>query len=427
MNGLIRSEPLLFLGNSIFITIIYDTKSPKRATDMKYNFDEIVDRKNSNCLKYDAMNTYINASEDSIPMWVADMDFKAAPCIIDALQKKLDHGVFGYGIKPKQFYNSIAQWLNKKHQWPVDPKWISFSPGVVAGFTLAIEKFTKPGDKIIVQPPVYFPFFHSIIDTKRELVNNPLKLEKGRLNIDFDDLKQKITSEVKMLILCNPHNPGGSVWKKEELKKLSEICIENNILVVSDEIHADIVFSPYKHIPYASVSEKAAQNSITVISHSKTFNVAGLTTSYVVIPNKKLLANYNKALSIPHLGMGNVFGTEALIAAYTHGDDWVEELVAYLQENIKLVHIYIRENIPDFEVIVPESTFLVWIDCRKTGWNKNQIQDFFFNKAKVAINPGEIFGEGGEGFIRLNIGCPKSIVQKALEQIKIAYDQTTNI
>ena len=390
---------------------------------MKYNFDEIVERKNSNCLKYDAMQTYINASEDSIPMWVADMDFKAAPCIIDALQKRLDHQVFGYGIKPKEFYESIANWMKKKHQWNVDVNWISFSPGVVAGFTMAIEKFTNPGDKIIIQPPVYFPFFHSVNDTGRQLVYNPLKLSNGRLQIDFEDLKQKITADVKMLILCNPHNPGGSVWKKEELKKLSEICLENNILVVSDEIHADIVYAPSKHVPYATVSEEAAQNSITVSSHSKTFNVAGLTTSYVIIPNKKLFREYNRALNIPHLGMGNVFGTEALMAAYSKGEEWVNELVSYLHENIKLVNNFAKENLPKLDVIVPESTFLIWIDCRKMGWNKKQLNSFFYDKAKVAINEGSMFGVGGDGFIRLNIGCPKSIVQKALDQIKEAYNE----
>lgn len=390
---------------------------------MKYNFDEIVERKNTNCLKYDAMHVYINASDDSIPMWVADMDFKAAPCITEALQKRLDHGVFGYGIKPDEFYGSIAKWMKKKHQWSVDPNWVSFSPGVVAGFTLAIEKFTNPGDKIIIQPPVYFPFFHSINDTGRQLVNNPLQLKNGRLQIDFEDLEQQITPDVKMLILCNPHNPGGSVWKKNELKKLSEICLKNNILVVSDEIHADIVYEGNKHVPYASISDEAAQNSITVSSHSKTFNVAGLTTSYVIIPNKKLLLEYNRALNIPHLGMGNVFGTEALIAAYTKGDDWVNELVTYLHENIKLVNEFAKKHLPILNVIVPESTFLIWIDCRKMGWTKKELNSFFYDKAKVAINEGGMFGVGGEGFIRLNIGCPKNVVQKALEQIKEAYDE----
>ncbi len=389
---------------------------------MKFNFDEIVDRKNSNCIKYDAMKLYINANEDATPMWVADMDFKAAPCITEALQKRLDHGVFGYGIKPDAFYDSITNWMNKRHNWNIKKDWISFSPGVVAGFTIAIQQFTKPGDKIIVQPPVYFPFSHSINDTGRQLVNNPLKLENGRLEIDFDDLQEKITPDVKMLLLCNPHNPGGSVWKKEELKKLSEICIANNILVISDEIHADVVFAPNTHVPYASLSEQAAQQSITVMSHSKTFNVAGLTTSYVIIPNKSILLDYNRALNIPHLGMGNIFGTEALIAAYDHGEEWLEQLLNYLETNTKYVVDFAKKHSEKLEVIIPESTFLIWVDCRKTGWTVKEINDFFINKANVAVNEGSIFGPGGEGFIRLNVGCPLSVVEKALNQIKEAFD-----
>lgn len=390
---------------------------------MIYNFDEIVDRKNSNCLKHDAVKAFLNTTSETIPMWVADMDFKAAPCIIDALQKRLDHQVFGYGLKPDSFYLSIKNWMKKRHNWDIKANWISFSPGVVAGFNLAIQQFTSPGDKIIIQPPVYFPFAHSVRDTGRQIVDNPLQLKDGRLCIDFEDFEAKITPEVKMLILCNPHNPGGSVWKKEELKRLSEICLKNNILVVSDEIHADIVFSPSKHVPYASVSEEAAQNSITVTSHSKTFNVAGLTTSYVIIPNKKLLFDYNKALNIPHLGMGNIFGTQALVAAYNSGEDWLGELNVYLKQNIDLVNDFFTQNMPKFKVIVPESTFLIWIDCREAGWEMKQITSFFLNDAKVAVNEGSLFGDNGKGFIRLNIGCSKLIVQQALNQIKEAYDK----
>lgn len=388
---------------------------------MKYNFDEPVERKNSNCLKYDAVQSFLNTTSETIPMWVADMDFKAAPCIIDALQNKLDHQVFGYGIKPLEFYGSIKNWMKDRHAWDIKSSWVSFSPGVVAGFTIAIQQFTQPGDKIIIQPPVYFPFEHSIRDTGRQLITNPLKLENGRLCIDFDDLEAKITPDVKMLILSNPHNPGGSVWTKEELLQLSEICSKRDVMVISDEIHADVVYKPHKHTPYASVSEGAAQNSITVSSHSKTFNVAGLTTSYVIIPNKKILLEYNRALNIPHLGMGNVFGTEALIAAYTNGQDWLEELIEYLQGNIDLVDSFFKENLPKFKVINPESTFLIWIDCRETGWDIKQTSDFFLNKAKVAVNEGSLFGENGKGFIRLNVGCTRETVNKALSQIKEAY------
>lgn len=387
---------------------------------MKFNFDEIVDRKNTDCIKHDAMETFLGA-KDCIPMWVADMDFKSPPCIVDALKKRLEHEVFGYTIRTDDFYNSIINWMQKRHQWEVKKEWISFSPGVVAGFTLAIDQFTKPGDKIIVQPPVYFPFFHSVTDTGRELVYNPLKMENGRMGFDFEDLKSKIDTDTKMLLLCNPHNPGGSVWTKEELLELSKICNENNVLVISDEIHADVVYAPAKHVPFSSISDMAAQNSLTVMSHSKTFNVAGLTTSFVISANKELLAKYNKALGIPHLHMGNLFGTEALMAAYNYGEEWVGELVQYLKTNVNFVDSYFKEYLPKMKVIVPESTFLIWIDCRELGMTPKQVGDFFLNECKVAINEGSIFGEEGEGFIRMNIGCTLSTIKKALHQIKNAY------
>lgn len=390
---------------------------------MKFNFDEPVNRKNTNSIKHDAMEAFMGA-KDAIPMWVADMDFKSPPCIVDALKKRLEHEVFGYTIKPQDFFDSIVNWMHKRHKWDIKKEWISFCPGVVAGFTLAIQQLTKPGDKIIVQPPVYFPFFDSVNNTDREIIYNPLKLINGRLCFDFDDLKSKIDNNVKMLLLCNPHNPGGSVWTKNELLELNQICEKHNIIVVSDEIHADVVFSPAAHTPYASVSENAAQNSLTVMSHSKTFNVAGLTTSFVIAANKELLLKYNKGLNTPHLHMGNIFGTIALIAAYTHGEEWLSQLIQYLKNNINLVNEFCKTNLPKMKVIVPESTFLIWIDCREFGMTRQELSDFFLHKAKVAVNIGGMFGIEGEGFIRMNIGCPKSTVEKALNQIQTAYLST---
>ena len=388
---------------------------------MKFDFDKTINRNNTNCIKYDAMEPFLGV-KDAIPMWVADMDFNSPPCIVDALKKRLEHEVFGYSIKPDEYYQSIIRWMKKRHQWDVKKEWISFSPGVVAGFTIAIEQFTQPGDKIIVQTPVYFPFFQSIADTNREVEYNQLKLENGRLNFDFDDLKSKITSDTKMLILCNPHNPGGSVWTKNELTELSEICNKNNILVVSDEIHADVVYAPAKYVPYASISEEAANNSITVMSHSKTFNVAGLTTSFVIASNKEILDKYNKRLHTPHLHMGNIFGTEALMAAYNHGEEWLSELIKYLKGNIDYVDTFVKQNLPKLNVIIPESTFLVWIDCTKLEMTGKELKDFFLHKAKVAINEGSMFGSNGEGYIRMNIGCTRSTVEKAMNQIKEALE-----
>jgi cystathionine beta-lyase len=388
---------------------------------LSFDFDEPINRKNTNSVKHDGLKNFLNA-DGAIPMWVADMDFKSPPCIVDALKKRIEHEVFGYTFRSDTFYDSIINWMQKRHQWEVKKEWISFSPGVVAGFTLAIEQFTQPGDSIIVQPPVYFPFFQSINDTDRQTIYNPLKLENGRLSFDLDDLKRKIDDKTKMLLLSNPHNPGGRVWTRDELMALHEICYQHNIIVVSDEIHADIIFKPAKHIPFASISEQAAMNSFTVMSHSKTFNVAGLTTSFVITKNPEFLKAYNKGLEIPHLHMGNIFGTEALIAAYNYGEEWLESLLHYLKENITFVSAFLKDNLPQIKLIIPESTYLLWMDCRELQLNGKELNQLFLQKAKVAINEGSMFGPGGEGFIRLNIGCPKATLSKALNQIKEAIE-----
>lgn len=391
---------------------------------MKYNFDEFVDRRGTYCVKYDAMASVIgrDVAEDVIPMWVADMDFKSPQCIVDALKKRLEHEVFGYTIKPDLFFESIVEWVKKRHQWDIQKDWISFCPGVVSGLTIAIEQFTKPGDKVIVQPPVYFPFFSSVENIGRKIVYNQLKIEDGKYKFNIEDLKNKIDADTKILILSNPHNPVGRVWTRDELLEISNICNENNVLVISDEIHADVVYAPAKHIPYASISKEAAQNSITVMSHSKTFNVAGLSTSFVITENKELLNQYNKISATYHLNLGNLFGTEALIAAYKEGEEWVDELLQYLKGNIDYVTTFIEQNIPNLKVVVPEATFLMWIDCSSLGMNSKELNDFFLNKVKVAVNEGSIFGLGGEGFIRLNIGCPRNTVVKALNQLKQAIE-----
>jgi len=386
------------------------------------NFNEIVDRRNTNSVKHDGMEAFIEA-KDAIPMWVADMDFKTPKFIIDSIKKRLEHEILGYTFRSDIFYKSIIDWHKRRHGWKLKKEWLSFSPGVVAGFAIAIEQLTNIGDKIIVQPPVYFPFFQTINALNRVTVNNPLKLENGRLNMDFDNLSKIIDNKTKAIIISNPHNPGGTVWTKQELLKLNDICLKNNILVISDEIHADIVYQPHKYIPFASISQEASMNSITVMSHSKTFNTAGLSTSYVFTENKQMLEKYNKMLNTYHLSGGNIFGTEALIAAYNYGEKWLEDLISYLSGNVEFVDNYLKQNTPKIKAIIPESTFLIWLDCRDLGLNSSELKDFFYNKAKVAVNEGVSFGQEGEGFMRLNIGSPRSIVEKAMTQIKHAYDK----
>jgi cysteine-S-conjugate beta-lyase len=386
----------------------------------KYNFDEIIQREGTNSLKYDARERFFKTS-NVLPLWVADMDFRTPNFIINAIKNRVGHEIFGYSIKPDSFFESIINWMKHRHNWDIQKEWISFSPGVVAGLTLAIETFSKPGEEVIVQPPVYFPFFDCVKGTKRKLVENPLKIVNGRYTFDFEDLKSKITENTKLLMLCNPQNPGGMVFTKHELEKLSAICLENKIIVISDEIHSDLIFNGNKHIPFASISEEAANNCVICMAPSKTFNLAGLTTSLVIIPNKNKFARYERTLGVGHLGMGNIFGTVALEAAYNYGDNWLEQLLVYLWDNYLFLEDFFNKNLPKVNVMKPEATYLIWIDFRKYGMKDEELSRFIIENAKVGLNNGDRFGTGGDGWMRINIGCPRSILQEGLERIKKAF------
>ncbi len=388
-------------------------------TRRQYNFDEIIPREETDCVKYDLRKVYFGA-EDIIPMWVADMDFRTPDFIIEAIRHRLDHEVLGYSIRSKKFNSAIVGWMKTRHNWIINPSWISFSPGVVPALNMLVLAFTQPGDKIIVQPPVYFPFFAAIENNGRTKVENPLRLENGRLCIDFDDLRSKAEG-AKMILISHPQNPGGSVWKKHELEELAEICLKHNILMVSDEIHSDLVFPPLTHIPLASLSEQAARQTITCNAPSKTFNIAGLATSYLIIPDEEKLKRYNRMLNDElHLNMGNLPGNIALQAAYHYGAGWLEQLLDYLQKNIILVKEFCAEHLPQIIPIIPESTYMIWLDCRKMGLQGDALRDFFIQKAKVGFNDGRVFGAGGEGFMRMNVACPRPVVEEALLRIKKA-------
>ncbi len=386
----------------------------------KYNFDEIVPREGTNCLKYDAREKFFK-SKDVLPLWVADMDFKTPDFIIDAIKKRAEHEIFGYSFKSDSYYKSVIDWMKRRHNWEVQKGRISSSPGVVAGLTIAIETFSKPGDGVVVQPPVYFPFFDCVKGTSRKMVENPLKIENGRYTFDFEDLKSKIDKNTKLLLLSNPQNPGGMVWTRAELTELANICIENNILIISDEIHSDLIFDGYKHIPIASISEETAQNSIVFMAPSKTFNVAGLTSSVVIIPNKANFVRYERALGVGHLGMGNIFGSVALEAAYTHGDNWLEQMLEYLQENYMFLETFFETNLPKVKVMKPEATYLVWLDFNEYGMKGRELLNFTSEKAKVGLNDGSMFGTGGNGWLRINIGCQRTILEEALERLNSAF------
>lgn len=384
-----------------------------------YNFDELIDRTNTNCIKYDARKAFFG-KDDLLPLWVADMDFRTPDFIIEAIRKRAEHEVFGYTFRGESYNQSIINWLKRRHNWEIKPEWISFSPGVVAGLTLAIEAFSKPGDGVIVQPPVYFPFFDSVKGTGRELIENPLRLENGRYFFDLEDLKRKITPQTKLLLLCNPQNPGGMAWNEKELTELARICIENKVLIISDEIHSDLIFDGYRHTPLAGISEEIAQNCVVCMAPSKTFNTAGLTTSFLVIPNKRHLIAYERVMRLPHLHMGNIFGTAALEAAYTEGDDWLTQLMKYLQENYSLLEQFFNENFPEVKVMRPEATYLIWLDFSAFGLTDEKINQNLI-EAGVGLNRGVQFGKQGSGFMRINIGCPRSVLQEALFRIQKAF------
>ena len=389
---------------------------------MTYNFDEIVPRENTNSVKYDIRGELFG-KEDVIPMWVADMDFRTPDFIIKAIKSRLEHEILGYSIKPGSYYDSIIKWLGRRHNWDIKKEWISFSPGVVPALNMAVMAYSRPGDKIILQSPVYHPFYAAIENNGRRIVNNPLRQENGRYYFDFDDLKKKIDADVKMLFLCNPHNPVSRAFTEEELRELAAICLENNILIIADEIHSDLIFPGYRHIPMASLSDDIAENTITCMAPSKTFNLAGMSTSFLVIKNRELRHRYNKVLDQVHIGSGNLFGTVALEAAYTNGDEWLEQLMAYLKKNAELVKNYLRENIPEIQLTEPEATYLLWLDCRELKMTNKELKNFMIHEAGLGLNDGAMFGLGGEGYQRMNIAAPAITVEKSLQQLKKAVDK----
>lgn len=386
---------------------------------MGYNFDELIRREGSNCIKYDFRKD-VFGREDVLPLWVADMDFKTPDFVIEAIRTRLDHEVLGYTYRPASYHEAILSWMLRRHGWTIQKEWISFSPGVVAGLTLAIESFSESGDEVVLQPPVYQPFFDSIRMTRRKMVENPLKLVDGRYTFDLDDLKGKVTEKTKLLLLCNPQNPGGMVWTSEELEALAAFCLEHGILVISDEIHSDLIFKGHRHIPFASLSEEVANHCVVCMAPSKTFNMAGLSTSFLVIPNKRLYAAYERTLRIPHLHMGNLFGTVALEAAYRKGDEWLEQLIAYLWSNYLFLEDFLKENLPAVKVMKPEATYLVWLDFSAYGLNDDQLNARIIG-AGVGLNRGIQFGREGSGYMRMNIGCPRPLLAEALGRMAEAF------
>ena len=367
------------------------------------------------------MRRKIFGASDIIPMWVADTDFRVPDFILEAIRMRMEHEILGYSFRSDDEYEAIINWLYRRHQWQVEKEWIGFTPGVVPGLNMAVLAFTEPGDKIIIQTPVYHPFHFAVKDHNRQLVTNPLQLHDGRYYMDLDNLKDQIDEKTKMIILCSPHNPTGNVWKKDELKELAAICIQKNILIISDEIHADIIYPGHKHVPTAMISEEIGNNVITLMAASKTFNYAGLSTSYFIASNKQLFDTLNGFIAKFHLSMGNIFGNVAMQAAYTHGEAWLEQLMAYLWKNVELARDFINSKLPDVKLVEPEATFLLWTDFKSFGLSSTELKKKMIEKAGLGFSDGFIFGSDGAGFQRINIGCPQSVLENALNKIKSAF------
>lgn len=381
---------------------------------MKYDFDELVPRRGTNSYKWDTVK-----DEDVLPMWVADMDFRTAPAIVGALQKRVEHGIFGYTKVPSAYYEAVINWFRRRHAWLIEKEWIVYTTGVVPAISAIVKALTVPGDRVLVQTPVYNCFFSSIRNNGCEAVANPLIYANGTYRIDYDDLERKAADpKVKLLLLCNPHNPVGRVWTRQELRRIGEICIRNRVLVVADEIHCELVFSGHVYIPFASISEDFREHSVTCISPSKAFNLAGLQIANIVAADTDVRMKIDKAININEVCDVNPFGVEALIAAYNRGEDWLEELKHYLSVNYNYLRAYFDEYLPEFPVVMLEGTYLVWVDCRGVGLSSREIADILLGKEKVWVNPGSLYGEAGEGFIRLNIACPRKKLIEGLNRLE---------
>lgn len=387
---------------------------------MKYSFDEVIDRTGTAAVKIDGMKE-VWGRTDLLPLWVADMDFATPPFILDAIRRRCEHPILGYTEKPENYYQAIIGWVKRRYGMEVSKEQLNYVPGIVPGLGMALNCFTAPGDKVMIMPPVYHPFAWLVQRNGRRLVECPLKLENGTYRMDLDLFRRSIKG-IRVLILCNPHNPGGVVWTKEELETLADVCAEDNVIVFSDEIHADLTLPPHRHVPFAMISEHARNNSVTFMAPSKAFNMPGMAASHTIIYNEGLRKRFVSYLDAGELDMGHVLAYPAVEAAYTQGDEWLDQCLAYIQGNMDYVETYLKENLPAIQAMRPQASYLVWLDCRKLGLSQEALVDFFVSGARLALNDGAMFGKEGEGFMRMNVGCPRSILEQAMKQLKEAYD-----
>lgn len=387
-----------------------------------YDFDKIIDRRGTHSLKYD-FAVKKGLPEGILPLWVADMDFASPACVLEALSERVGHGVFGYSDAADEgYFNALSNWYKKRINWEIKPEWLVKTPGVVFAICAAIRALTKAGDAILIQQPVYYPFESAIKNNDRRLVVNQLIYSEGHYSINLDEMEKQIINEkVKMFILCSPHNPVGRVWSKEELTAVGNLCIKHGVIVVADEIHADFIYPGYKHQVFAEISHEFSQNCIVCTAPTKTFNLAGLQISNIFIPNEKMRKAFKLELARTGYSQPNVMGLIACQAAYEQGEEWLEELIKYLTGNLSLLRTFLTDKLPQVKLVEPEGTYLVWMDFSATELSDLELDKIFVHKAKLWLDGGTMFGKGGEGFQRMNIACPKSLLNQALERIEKVF------
>ena len=388
---------------------------------MQYDFDKIINRADTNCVKYD-LRQQVFGNPDVLPMWVADMDFETPDFVRKAVIERAEHPVYGYHFKDDAYFQSIMGWLKRRHHWDVKQEWLSFVPGVVCGFNMAVLAFTEPGDEIIIQPPVYPPFHHAVASHGRKLVYNTLVDRGDGYGINFDQLAEQVKT-AKMLILCNPHNPVGRCWRPDELLLLGEMCLMNKVMVISDEIHCDLVLPGYKHTPFATLGHQYALNSITFHAASKTFNLAGLATSTAIIPNPVIRKTYTDYVNDMEAHLGNIFGKVSTQAAMTYGDEWLEQLLGYVQGNIDYVSDFLTAHLPKVKFNKPQATYMMWLDFNSYGLTEEELWRKMTQEAQLGLNRGKDFGEEGRGFFRINLACPRSTVVEAMQRMKAVFGE----
>jgi cystathionine beta-lyase len=383
---------------------------------MRYDFDTPVERRGTASIKWDYSKRFTGL-EELLPLWVADMDFPACIEVIEALKRRAEHGVFGYTLEPESYFRAVIDWMGRHHGWEIRRGWMVAAPGVIPSLNLALAAYSQPGDGVIIQPPVYFPFKESVVNNERRVVENPLRLDGRRYSMDFDQLEEAIDQRTRLLILCSPHNPVSRVWSRQELEKLVEICLRRRIIILSDEIHHDLILKGHRHTPTASLSEEAAAITVTMTSATKTFNLAGLGCSLVIVSNRDLRKRYQATQKRICTEVANALSAVATEAAYRHGESWLEQVLDYVQGNYEFLIAFLDERLPGARVIPLEGTYLAWVDLRALGLSDEQLKERILKQARVWLDDGPIFGSGGQGFQRINLACPRSTLEQALEAI----------